>query len=71
MELDDSAFGRAVMNSAVASRLSEELRRLEANPISCVESAKVCIYTWVYMLKKVMLVYVCRTAYGSFCIALT
>lgn len=42
MELDDSAFTRAVLNSAVASRLSEELRRLEASPVSCVQSAKVC-----------------------------
>ncbi|CAB1099448.1 unnamed protein product [Ectocarpus sp. CCAP 1310/34] len=41
VELDDSAFGRAIMNSTVASRLSEELRRLDANPIPCLQSAKV------------------------------
>ncbi|CAM9467596.1 unnamed protein product [Ectocarpus sp. 12 AP-2014] len=40
VELDDSAFGRAIMNSTVASRLSEELRRLDANPIPCLQSAK-------------------------------
>ncbi|CAN0092307.1 unnamed protein product, partial [Laminaria digitata] len=41
VELDDSAFGRAVMNSVTASRLTQELTRLESNPIPCVESAKV------------------------------
>lgn len=41
VELDDSAFARAVMNSAVASRLSEEVRRLETHPVPCVEAAKV------------------------------
>ncbi|CAN0237260.1 unnamed protein product [Ectocarpus sp. 8 AP-2014] len=40
VELDDSAFGRAIMNSTVASRLSEELRRLDAHPIPCLQSAK-------------------------------
>lgn len=41
VELDDSAFGRAVMNSATASHLTQELTRLETNPIPCVESVKV------------------------------
>eukprot|EP00752_Nemacystus_decipiens_P005701 g5159.t1 len=40
VELDDSAFGRAVLNSAVATRLSQELTLLGANPVPCVESAK-------------------------------
>lgn len=41
MELDDSAFGRAVLNSVVATRLSQELKLLKASPVPYVESAKV------------------------------
>lgn len=41
VELDDSAFGRAVLNSTVATRLSQELQQLEASPVPWVESTKV------------------------------
>lgn len=45
MELDDSAFGRAILNSAVATRLSQELQLLAASPVPCVKSAKVVVFS--------------------------
>lgn len=41
IELDDSAFGRAVMKSVAANRLNQELKDLQTDPVPHFQSAKV------------------------------
>ncbi|CAM9392948.1 unnamed protein product [Ascophyllum nodosum] len=40
VELDDNALGRAIMDSVTATRLSQELKILQSDPVFCVQSAK-------------------------------
>lgn len=41
IELDDSAFGRALMKSVVANRLNQDLKDLQNDPVPHIQSAKV------------------------------